>query len=156
MSPGARRCLVEITDHGGGDDLVEIDRIRRVVDAALAADGAAGRSLGVALVDAAESGRLHGESHGDPEPTDVITWPDGAPDPETGTIRLGDLAVCPDVARAAAARLGRRPEDELTLYVLHGVLHLLGYDDIDDADRAALWAEQARCMALIGVPIADE
>ncbi len=150
------RCRIEITDHGGGDDLVETDRIRRVVDEALAADGITGRSLGVALVDGAESARLHGESHGDPEPTDVITWPDGAPDPETGTVRLGDLAVCPEVARAAAARLGRRPEDELTLYVLHGVLHLLGYDDIDDADRVALWAEQARCMAVIGVTISDE
>ncbi len=147
------RCLIDLQDHGGGMDLVEPDRIQIAVDAALARDRLRGRALGVALVAPAASAALHRRHFQVGGRTDVMSFPDGTDDPETGRVRLGDLAVCPAVAVAAARRLGRRAEDEVTLYILHGVLHLLGHDDHDAQDRAAMWAEQRRCLARAGIEL---
>lgn len=126
---------------------------QRAVDAALARDGLDRRQLCVLLVDDAESARLHREHFDDPAPTDVMSFPDGAEDPESGLQRLGDLAVGLDVARRLAAERGRPVAEELALYVLHGALHLLGFDDVDDADRAEMWRVQREIMAALGVAI---
>jgi probable rRNA maturation factor len=131
----------------------DLDRpaIRAVVAAALAEDSHPPGDLVVRIVDDAESARLHGEHFSDPTPTDVMTFPDGTTDPATGRLLLGDLAVGIDVARRVAAERGRRPRDEMTLYVLHGLLHILGYDDRDDADRAEMWEAQRRLLATVGI-----
>ena len=125
----------------------------RAVELALALDRLQKRSLCVLVVDDAESARLHGEHFGDSTPTDVMSFPDGAPDPASGLTRLGDLAVCLDVARRVAAQRGRPVEDEVALYVLHGVLHLLGHDDIDESDRDEMWAVQRTVMDKLGITI---
>lgn len=126
---------------------------QRAVDAALARDALEGRLLCVLIVDDAESSRLHQEHFGDATPTDVMSFPDGAEDPDSGRVRLGDLAVGLDVARRLAAERGRPVEEELALYVLHGALHLLGFDDIDDDDRAEMWAVQREIMSGLGISI---
>lgn len=123
------------------------------VDAALARDGIDGRLLCVLVVDDADSGRLHQQHFGDPAATDVMSFPDGSPDPDSGRVRLGDLAVGLDVARRLAAERRRPVEEELALYVLHGALHLLGYDDVDPADRDEMWTVQREVMAALGVAI---
>lgn len=123
------------------------------VDAALARDGIDGRLLCVLVVDDADSGRLHHQHFGDPAATDVMSFPDGSPDPDSGRVRLGDLAVGLDVARRLAAERRRPVEEELALYVLHGALHLLGYDDVDPADRDEMWTVQREVMAALGVAI---
>jgi probable rRNA maturation factor len=155
--PGSRRrvarCLIEWT---GGDALLALaDRrlAQRAVDAALAEDGLADCLLVVALVDDAASAALHRTHFGDPAPTDVMTFPDGTGDPETGRRRLGDLAVGAGVARRVAVRRRRPVGEEIALYVLHGLLHLLGHDDRDPADRRAMWARQAAIMGRMDVPI---
>lgn len=130
-------------------------RLRRLLDAALAesphAEGPC--ALTVLLVDDTESQRLHADHFSDPTPTDVMTFPDGSQDPVTGRLLLGDLAVGVGVARREAAARGRPAGDELTLYILHGLLHLLGFDDITPAKRRRMWAAQHRLMASIGVTI---
>ncbi|GDY12581.1 hypothetical protein LBMAG53_14590 [Planctomycetota bacterium] len=118
---------------------------------ALGAPSAA--DLVVRLVDDAESARLHGEHFSDPTPTDVMTFPDGSHDPASGRLLLGDLAIGIEVARRVAAARGRRAADEVVLYVLHGALHLLGYDDHEPADLAAMWAEQRRILAEVGIDL---
>lgn len=148
-------CIIDLIDETGraSPDLV---RLQQVIDAAIATDGLGPSALTVLLVDDAESARLHQEHFDDPETTDVMTFPDGSADPETGRTHLGDLAVCVDVAERAARERGRSTSDELTLYVLHGVLHLLGYDDIDADDQAAMWAEQRRLLATAGIELEAE
>ncbi len=130
-------------------------RLRRVLDSALAESAHADEacSLTVRLVGDAESRRLHADHFADPTPTDVMTFPDGGPDPATGRLHLGDLAVGVGVARREAAARGRDAGDELTLYILHGLLHLLGYDDVTSAKRRRMWAAQRRLLAAEGIII---
>jgi probable rRNA maturation factor len=151
MSRARHRCRIE----WAGLALSPADRAlaQRAVDAALARDDLADRALCVLIVDDAESARLHDEHFSDPAPTDVMSFPDGGPDPESGLVRLGDLAVGLEVARRVAATRGRPVGEEVALYVLHGALHLLGYDDIDERDRADMWAIQREVMATLGVEI---
>ncbi len=59
--------------------------------------------------------------------------------------------MCVDVARRESATRQRHLEAELTLYILHGMLHLLDYDDRTDADRAVMWAAQVRLLATVGL-----
>lgn len=123
------------------------------VDAALARDGLGKRLLCVLIVDDAESSRLHREHFGDATPTDVMSFPDGMLDPDSGCVRLGDLAVGLEVARRLAAERSRPVDEEIALYVLHGSLHLLGFDDIEDADRNEMWAVQREVMSGLGIAI---
>lgn len=133
----------------------EIDRAlaAKAVEAALRRDGLAGRSLTVLVVDDPACIALHRDHFGDATATDVMSFPDGAPDPESGRVRLGDLAVCLDEARRVARRRRRPVGEEVALYVLHGALHLLGYDDQDPRDRRAMWAVQREIMSGLGVAI---
>lgn len=148
-------CVIDLIDETGRAALDHV-RLQQVIDAAIATDGLGPSALTVLLVDDAESARLHQEHFDDPDTTDVMTFPDGSADPETGRTHLGDLAVCVDVAERAARERGRSTNDELILYVLHGVLHLLGYDDIDADDQAAMWAEQCRLLATVGISLEAE
>ena len=149
--PASPRCLIEWAGADVGADAMAL--AQRAVEAALAMDRLRKRSLCVLVVDDAESVRLHREHFGDATPTDVMSFPDGAPDPASGLVRLGDLAVGIEVARRVAKQRGRPVDEEIALYVLHGTLHLLGHDDIEDADREAMWTVQRAVMSKLGIAI---
>ncbi|MEZ0395475.1 MAG: rRNA maturation RNase YbeY [Anaerolineales bacterium] len=85
-------------------------------------------------------------------PTDVLAFPAGDADPETGRLYLGDVIL--SLARAAdQAAAGDHPlEAELQLLVVHGVLHLLGHDHADSEDKDRMWAAQAEVLAHLGLP----
>jgi probable rRNA maturation factor len=150
------RCAISVVNQSGRPPELDLAAVQAVVDAALAEDGLDRCALAVLLVDDAGSSALHARHFDDPEPTDVMSFPDGSDDPDTGRRLLGDLAVGVDVARAVARERGRRETDEITLYILHGVLHLLGYDDEDDADLAEMWATQRRLLAAVGIALEAE
>jgi probable rRNA maturation factor len=88
--------------------------------------------LEVLFVDATTSGELHERFFDDPDPTDVMTFPGSAEDDHAG-----DIAVCVEVADQAAQEQGWSFAEELTLYLVHGWLHLAGLDD-RNAEGAAL------------------
>ncbi len=128
-------------------------RLQRVLDAAVAAAGIRRASLTILLVADAESVELHTRHFKDPTTTDVMTFPDGSPDPATGILHLGDLAVCVDVAAREGLARGRSTGDELTLYCLHGLLHLIGHDDVTPRQQARMWQAQRRLLAAVGIAI---
>ena len=88
-------------------------------------------------------------------PTDVLSFPAGELDPETGHLYLGDIIISyPRTVDQAG--LGQHPvEQELQLLVVHGVLHLLGYDHTGDEDKAKMWAVQAEILRGLGNPLTD-
>jgi probable rRNA maturation factor len=96
--------------------------------------------LSVSFVDDAEIEELHVRYMDEPGPTDVLSFP--LDDEEHDGVRvLGDVVIAP----AVAAR--NRPEDpaaEVRLLLVHGILHLLGYDHESAGDRAAMWQRQER------------
>lgn len=109
--------------------------------------------LSVVLCDEAEICRFNRMYAGIEEPTDVLAFPDGMKDPESGATILGDVIVCPPVAQAAAASGRHSMLDELSLLTIHGTLHLLGYDHQNEDQKAEMWKVQARILERLGSPI---
>ncbi len=93
-------------------------------------------SLGVRLVTRREIAELNARYRGRDEPTDVLSFP-GETGPEGH--HLGDIVICPAVARGQARRACHPPEDEIKTLLLHGVLHCLGHDhETDDGTMERL------------------
>lgn len=119
--------------------------------------------LSLLLVDEATMADLHEQFLGLPDPTDVLAFPmddelvepgrqpdqggrgPGAP-PETADAPLlvGDVVVCPEVARRQAVERGATLEEELDLLVVHGILHLLGHDHEAGEEQAAAMRARER------------
>ncbi len=87
---------------------------------------------------------LHGQFLDDPTTTDVITF-EG--EPAFGT--AGEVCVSADTAAAFAQANGKVFAEELALYVVHGWLHLAGYDDLEPAKKRRMRAAEARAMKLL-------
>lgn len=131
---------------------VAIDRgwLERLVRRAVAALGVGPAEIGVAIVDDAGIAELHDRWLGLPDPTDVITFDLGGP----GAAGLhGDIAVSAQTARRVARDLGWQPRHELAYYVVHGLLHLAGEDDLEPAARRRMRARERRVMTAIGLPV---
>lgn len=159
--------LVEITDTV--DSGVDAGRLERLVGAVLAAEEAS-TGISVALVDDAAIRVLHRDFQGKDSATDVLSFPldddAGGPAPsasgggtfDPGTFDPGsegpggEVVVSVDTARREAEARGVPFEAELSLYVIHGVLHILGYDDLEDAPRARMREAEARHLAAAGYP----
>lgn len=123
--PGAPR--LEIDDHG--EPATDPAFVADVVRETLAFAGQPGREVSLRLTGDAEIARVHGDFLDDPTPTDVISF------------ELDDaieIIVSVECARARAAELGHGARDEIALYIVHGILHGCGYDDIDARDRARM------------------
>jgi probable rRNA maturation factor len=127
-----RRLLVRNACRGLRPRRADLVRMFRVLDASRRFRAPAGE-LSIVLLDLPAMGRLHERFMGDPDPTDVITF-EG--DPSAGT--AGEICVCADVAREYAAAHGGDFAGELALYLVHGYLHLSGYDDHTAAQRKAM------------------
>ena len=75
--------------------------------------------------------------------TDVLSFEsDGEIDPETGTEYLGDIVICPEQAARQAEQSGHPVENEIALLEIHGLLHLLGYDHLDQEQKDEMWHYQ--------------
>jgi len=100
------------------------------------------------FVDTSIISDLHAEFFDDPSTTDCISFPmDDADDVDDESYRvLGDVFVCPDTAVDYVKTNGGDMYHEITLYTVHGLLHCLGYDDIEEDDRLEMRAEEARYL----------
>lgn len=128
--------------------------IEACAQAALDHGGRPGLSLGIVLVDDRALEAMHGEWLGDPTPTDVITFDLS----EGGAPKMGDGAAGPDgelyVSVDRALRVSRErgvsPGRELALYVVHGCLHLCGFDDHEPSERRRMRVAEARVLDALG------
>ena len=100
--------------------------------------------LSIAFVDDAAIADIHDRFMDDPSPTDVITFP-GNPEMESA----GEIIVSVDHARSRADELGEPFARELSLYLVHGWLHLAGYRDKTDAERGEMRAAEREALALL-------
>jgi probable rRNA maturation factor len=108
---------------------------------------------------------LNADFRGKPQPTNVLSWPSeeraaetpgGMPDlpepgPEDDPESLGDIAIAWETCATEAAAAGKPMEDHVTHLVVHGILHLLGFDHIDDADAAQMEGLEVRILASMGL-----
>jgi probable rRNA maturation factor len=111
--------------------------------------------LAVVVADDEALRELNLRHRGVDAPTDVLAFPDepwgsfvAAPDAPR---YLGDVVISFHRAKAQAAEAGHDVQVELQLLTVHGVLHLLGYDDVVEERRAQMWAVQAEILESLGV-----
>ena len=103
-------------------------------------------SLTIALSDDTAVAALNRQYRDIDAPTDVLSFPmDGLPG------YLGDLVIAYPYAKAQAEREGHALGDSLALLVVHGTLHLLGYDHGAPEQRAAMWAAQEAALIALGI-----
>lgn len=129
-------------------DSMRVDRrwVRRIVRATLREEDAGDRTLSVALVSAERVRQLNAQFLNRDELTDVLAFPLE----EAGDGYLGEVVVCPAKALDEAPARGIEPHVELALYLVHGVLHLLGYRDKTARDRREMAARQSTILARLG------
>jgi probable rRNA maturation factor len=96
---------------------------------------------------------LNREFLGEDRPTDVLSFPSGEPDPATGRLYLGDIAISYPQAAASATAGGHPVRAELQLLIVHGVLHLLGHDHSLRGEKTRMWAAQAAILSELGAGI---
>lgn len=82
-------------------------------------------------------------------PTDVITFDYREDDDDDGPRTAGEIIVSSDFAAAAATEFGNTVSAELALYVVHGLLHLSGCDDHEEADRVEMRRRESECLAAL-------
>ena len=97
---------------------------------------------------------LNQQFRGVPEPTDVLSF--SAQEPTPGFVTpaeaasyLGDVVIALPFTRQQAVDSGRELAGELRLMVVHGLLHLLGYDHADSSSEAVMWAHQDGILSLL-------
>ena len=141
------------------DDEAAAVLVERVVRAAFAAAGADGDSrpieLGVTLTDDAEVHRLNREWRGRDAPTNVLSF--ALEDEEGGVAadaprQIGDVILAFETVAGEAAREGRTPIAHTAHLMVHGVLHLLGYDHQTDAEAEEMETLERRALAALGLP----
>jgi probable rRNA maturation factor len=100
---------------------------------------------------------LNKQFRGVDAPTDVLSFPvDPPPVPEAEDYRyLGDIIIAYPRAAAQAQQAGHSVEGELLLLVVHGTLHLLGFDHDTDEARASMWEAQRAALSAINAPVTE-
>lgn len=86
-------------------------------------------------------------------PTDVLSFPADEMDPDSQQHYLGDIIISLPRAREQALAAGETLEDELQLLVVHGTLHLLGYDHGEPEDKIEMWKAQRSLLDSLGCRI---
>jgi probable rRNA maturation factor len=126
----------------------DLDRWCELARSTLEAEGAGDGRLDLIFVDPPAMAELNRQHLGQDRPTDVLAFPLDGPDPQSGPVQsdplrhIGDVVVCPAVARAQASGHCGAYEPELTLLVVHGVLHVLGHDHADEGERLVMQARE--------------
>jgi probable rRNA maturation factor len=118
-------------------------RIRALIKEALRGKGA---ELSIAYVDEQEMARLHKTFLDKEEPTDVLAFPYKD---RSGKV-VGEIAVCIPVAIKKAEELDSDVEAEVMLYTLHGLLHIMGYNDEREKDAKRMHLKEKEILAKFG------
>ncbi len=117
---------------------VDADRVERLVRFVLEGEERSGE-ISICFVDDDRIAQLHGEFLDDPTPTDVITFPFSEDDSRP---LEGEIVISSGAALRQAGDHHTTPLTELHLYVIHGLLHLTGYDDLNEEDSLRMQAAQ--------------
>jgi probable rRNA maturation factor len=126
--------------------------LARWAGAALGRRGA-GAELGVCTVGAPESARLNARYRGRDRPTNVLSFiPPAAPPELRGARPLGELVICPRVLRQEAKRQAKTLRAHWAHLIVHGALHLAGYDHAKDADARRMERREISVLRRLGFP----
>ncbi|HVL14049.1 MAG TPA: rRNA maturation RNase YbeY [Gemmata sp.] len=128
---------------------LEFQRLKDAARAVFEGEGVAACKVTIAFVDNPHIHRLNKQFLDHDEPTDVLTFP--YTDPGAKVLE-GEVVIGYEVAKEYAADRGHDANLELLLYVVHGCLHLCGYDDTDDASTAEMRGKEREYLTKLGLP----
>ena len=123
--------------------------MREIVRAVLREEGVSEAEISLAFVDNPAIHQLNKRYLGHDEPTDVLSFPMSDP----GSKRLtGELVIGAELAQIEAESRGHDVQAELALYVIHGLLHLCGYDDKSSSDAEEMRERERYYLRLLSLP----
>jgi len=130
-------------------ELVKLDRprLREIVRQVMAEEDIKDYEISLAFVDNPTIHGINKRFLDHDEPTDVITFPYSS-----GKVLVGELVIGVEVALEQARVGGHEVDAELALYVIHGLLHVLGYDDKDAHDRKQMRVRERYHLNGLGLP----
>lgn len=108
--------------------------------------------LSIMITDDTQLQSLNYQFLGIDAPTDVLSFPAEEIDPDTGHPYLGDILISLPRAQSQAEAAGHPLEAEMCLLVVHGILHLVGYDHADEEQKTAMWSFQTQILEKLGIP----
>ena len=129
---------------------VECEELQGIAAGVLAAESVPAAELGVLITDDEAVRRLNAEYAGEDETTDVLAFSlrEGevfvSPD---GVMRLGEVIISYPTASRQAAEAGRRVDEEMAHLLVHGILHLLGYDHVEPEEERVMRGREAELLA---------
>jgi probable rRNA maturation factor len=129
--------------------VIEKARMRTIVQAVLEGEDEQDAEISLAFVDNPTIHRLNHRYLKHDDPTDVLSFPLSEP----GARKLqGELVIGAEVAKEQAAERGHEVDAELALYVIHGLLHLCGYNDHDPQDADLMSERERHYLRLLDLP----
>ncbi len=152
---------VLISNDDGLDTLLQAEEMEQAVACMLKAEGADPSSdveVSISFVRSAEMRSLNASWRGIDAPTDVLSFEcdglDGAGDQDP--LELGDVILCPEVIAAQAADFGNTSVEECRLMLVHGLLHLVGYDHMNEDDAAEMEGRELAILRELAVLRGDD
>lgn len=138
--------MIKISIHCPDELTIERNPLRLAVQTVLEGEGFADGEISIALVDDTTIHRLNKRYLDHDEPTDVLTFPLGQKP------LAGELIIGYQVAQREAAEQGHDVATEMTLYIIHGLLHLCGFDDKNPKKAQAMHDRERHYLKLLGLP----
>ena len=133
---------------------VSADWLTAAAKAALGAEGCTTGAVTIAVTGDETLRGLNQTYLGIDAPTDVLSFGGESPDfvgPPDSEVYWGDVLIAYPQAQAQAAAAGHSIQAELALLVVHGILHLLGYDHVRPEDKEVMWERQAHVLSQLGL-----
>jgi len=109
--------------------------------------------ISLAFIDEEEISDIYNEYFGYAQSTDVLSFNSNTIDPETGYLILGEILICLPFVENQANNLNNSIDSEISLLIIHGLLHLLGYDHVEDSKKKEMWKLQAEILKQLNISI---
>ena len=132
------------------DAIPLVSEVEAWANAVLSHEGISDQEVTVRFTDEDESQSLNSEYRGKDRPTNVLSFPFEAP-PGIEINLLGDLVICAPVISREAKEQGKQVRDHYAHMTVHGVLHLLGYDHMEDAEAQEMESKEIAILAQLGI-----
>lgn len=125
--------------------------IETVIEKSFEYENVEPRNVSVLICDNDEIKKLNGQFRDIDSPTDVLSFPMYDEDGELDSDELGDIVISLERAAAQAEEFGHSLRREVAFLTAHSMLHLFGYDHIDDSEREEMFEKQEEILAQLGI-----
>lgn len=148
-------AIIDVQQAFEGEEVISIDipspaELELWANAVLKYEGLSDQEVTIRFTDEAESQSLNSEYRGKHKPTNVLSFPFEAP-PGIEINLLGDLVICAPVISREAEKQDKQVSDHYAHMTVHGLLHLMGYDHIDDAEAEEMEGKEIDILAQLGI-----